>query len=154
MLNEQEIREIRQELERYPTARAAVPEALRIVQRERGWISDDTIKDVAAVVGVSPHEVDSIATFYSGIYRRPVGRNIVSVCDSVSCWVTGCDELMRHVSDKLGIRPGQTTSDGRYTLLPAGCLGACDQGPAVMVNQDLHVNQTPQTLDALLEKYK
>lgn len=154
MLSDQVIGEIREEMGHYPQPRGAVPEALRIVQRERGWVSDESVRDVAAVVGVSPQEVESVATFYSGIYRKPVGRHVVSVCDSVSCWVTGCETLMEHLGRKLGIGPGQTTPDGRYTLLPAGCLGACDQGPAVMVDQDLHVNQTPESLDQILETYR
>ena len=154
MLNDQEIREIRQEMTRYPTARAAVPEALRIVQRSRGWVSDDTLKDVAALVGVSPHEVDSIATFYSGIFRRPVGRHIIFVCDSVSCWVMGYEALLRYLQQRLGISMGETTTDGRFTLLPVSCIGACDRAPALMIDRDLHLDVDPEKLERLLERYR
>lgn len=153
MLKEEEIVEIKRELERYPAPRGAVPEALRILQRTRGFISDETVKDVAAVVGVSPDDVDSIATFYSGIFRKPVGRHVIMLCDSVSCWVMGSEGLRAHLETKLGIRLGQTTPDGRFTLLPAACLGACDQAPALMVDDVLHENLTPERLDEILEGY-
>jgi len=154
MLKHEEVEEIRRELGRYPTPRAAIPEALRIVQRSRGWVSDESVKDVAALVGLGAEEVESIATFYSGIFRKPVGRHVIMLCDSVSCWVMGSDELQQHLERTLGVRMGQTTPDGRFTLLPAACLGACDQGPAAMVDEELHEKLTPVGLDKILERYR
>lgn len=153
MLKDEELQAIREEMGRYPVRRAAVPEALRILQRSRGWISDESVQDIAGLVGVSAEEVESVATFYSLIFRRPVGRHVILLCDSVSCWVLGTDALLSELTSRLGIGLGQTTADGRFTLLPAGCLGACDQGPAMMVDDELHEKLTVDRLGEILERY-
>ena len=93
MLSDSEQREIEEELSRYPDKQAVCVDALKIVQRHRGWVPDEAVKDVASLLGMSPHEVDGVATFYNLIYRKPVGRHVIHVCDSVSCWVMGCDGI-------------------------------------------------------------
>ena len=154
MLSDSETRQIREEMSHYPYRRAAVPEALRIVQRSRGWVSDEAVKEIGDLLGVGADEVDSVATFYNLIFRKPVGRHVILVCDSVSCWIMGCQKLLDGLQGKLGLRPGETTSDGRFTLLPIGCLGACDRAPALMVGDDLHENVTPERIDEILERYR
>lgn len=154
MLKEEEIRDIRAELGRYPTARAAAPEALRIVQRSRGWVSTDAVRDIAQFLGLGAEEVEGVATFYNLIYRRPVGRHVILVCDSVSCWIMGYEDLRKRLEEHLGIGLGQTTPDGRFTLLPIGCLGACHRAPAMIVDGDLHENLSPEALDRILEEYR
>jgi len=154
VLKEEEIRDIRAEMGRYPTARAAVPEALRVVQRFRGWVSTDAVRDIAAFFGLGAEEVEGVATFYNLIYRRPVGRHVILVCDSVSCWIMGYEDLKRRLEDRLGIRLGQTTPDGRFTLLPIACLGACHRAPAMMVDGEMHENVSPEGLDRILEGYR
>jgi NADH-quinone oxidoreductase subunit E len=94
-----------------------------------------------------------VATFYNLIFRRPVGRHVIMVCDSVSCWIMGCDRVRKHLHDRLGIGPGETTPDHRFTLLPIVCLGCCDHAPAMTVDSDLHGDLDPQKIDAVLEKY-
>ncbi len=154
MLSNQEQKEIQYEFEHYETKQAACIEALKIVQRHRGWVSDDAVKDIAAFLEMSPDEVDSVASFYNLIYRHPVGKNVILLCDSVSCWVLGSTTIGEHIKQKLGIDFGQTTEDKRFTLLPIACLGTCDHAPAMMINWDTHRNLTPEKVDGILEKYK
>jgi NADH-quinone oxidoreductase subunit E len=154
MLTAEEIQEIESEAVRYPRRAAVSIDALKIVQRHRGWVSDESLRDIAGHIGMSPTELDSIATFYNLIHRRPVGRHVITVCDSVSCWIMGCERIQEHLEERLGIRPGQTTPDDRYTLLPTVCLGCCDRAPAMMVDGDLHTNLDPENIDRELEKYQ
>ena len=153
MLTEKEKHEIDEELKTLPQRRAVVPEALKAVQRNRGWVSDEGVKDIAEYLGVTADEVDSIATFYSVILRRPVGRHVIWICDSVSCWITGFPGLLEHLKTRLGIGLGETTADGRFTLLPNACLGLCEQAPAMMVDRDVHGNLTPEKIDRVLSQY-
>lgn len=154
MLTEDERSEIAAELPRYPEKRAACVEALKIVQRRRGWVSDESLREVAALLEMTPDELDGVATFYNLIFRRPVGRHVILLCDSVSCWIMGCTELRERLQERLQIRPGETTADGRFTLLPVVCLGACDCAPAMMIDDDLHGDLTTQRLDAILARYR
>jgi NADH-quinone oxidoreductase subunit E len=98
--------------------------------------------------------VDSIATFYNLIFREPVGRHVVMVCDSVSCWIMGYERVCAHLHKRLGIEHGQTTPDKRFTMLPIVCLGCCDHAPAMMVDGELHQDLDPQKIDSALERYK
>ncbi len=154
MLSQEEIAEIEHELPVFPHRSAAVIEALRIVQRHRRWVSDEAVADIADFLGMSRDEVDSVATFYNMIYRRPVGRHVIHVCDSVSCWLMGYESLKAALAAKLGIEYGQTTPDGRFTLLPICCLGTCDRAPAMFVGDDLYRDLKPGDLDGILAKYE
>jgi len=154
MLSEEEIMEIREEIKQYPYPAVACIDALKIVQNHRGWVSDESIKDIAQVLGLSNEEVDSVATFYSRIYRKPVGRNVILICDSVSCMILGFESLYGYLSKKLGISWGETTSDGQFTLLPISCLGDCDNAPAMMINADHFNRLTVEKIDELLDRYK
>jgi NADH-quinone oxidoreductase subunit E len=146
------VREIEAEAAHYPERRAACLEALKIVQRHHGWVSDERLHAVAALLDMSPAELDNVATFYNLVYRRPVGRHVILLCDSVSCWVMGQEGLRRRIRERLGIDPGETTPDGEYTLLPVACLGTCDQAPALMLDEALHRGLTPEALDRLLRE--
>jgi len=154
MLTQTEISKIEHELQQVPVKKAAVIEALKIVQEERRWVSDENVDDIAALLGMSADEVDSVATFYNLIFRRPVGRHVILVCDSISCWVMGYEDLKQGLMDHLQIRYGQTTADGRFTLLPNACLGCCDHAPALMVDNDLYQDITPVMIKDILAKYK
>jgi NADH-quinone oxidoreductase subunit E len=154
MLSHDEINEINNEIGQYPVKSAACIEALKVVQKHRGWVPDDAVKDIAGHLEMSPEEVDSVATFYNLIFRQPVGRNVILLCDSVSCWLLGYEKLQDHFKSKLGIGFGETSKDGRFTLLPMPCLGTCDHAPALMINNDLHRDLTPEKLDSILENYK
>ncbi|HET6725253.1 MAG TPA: NADH-quinone oxidoreductase subunit NuoE [Gammaproteobacteria bacterium] len=154
MLSQQEKNEIEEERRQYPDNRAVSVEALKIVQRSRGWVSDDALKDVADYLSLSTAEVEGVATFYSLIYRQPVGRHVIHACDSISCWVMGYEQMCDTLQQKLGVKLGGTTSDGRFTLLPIPCLGNCDHAPAVMIDEDLHNDVTADNLDGILERYE
>jgi NADH-quinone oxidoreductase subunit E len=154
MLTDEEREEIAAELQRYPTRQAVCIDAMKIVQRHRGWVSDDSLRDIAEMLGMSETELDGIATFYNLIFRKPVGRHVIFVCDSVSCWIMGYNRIREHLCSRLGIELGQTTKDGRITLLPIVCLGACDHAPTMMVDDDLHQDLDAQKIDQLLENYK
>ncbi len=154
MLSAEEKQEIAAIAAHYELKRAAGIDALRMVQRHRGWVSDETLRDVAEVLEMSPTDLDSVATFYNLIFRRPVGRHVILICDSVSCWVMGYDNLLDHLQRRLGIGLGQTTSDGRFTLLPHVCLGACDQAPAMMIDDQLYGCLDAEKIDALLKNFE
>lgn len=136
-LSAEEISEIETEISHLPDRQSAAIDALMIVQRHRGWVSDESLYALAQLLEMSSAELDSIATFYNLIFRQPVGRHVVMVCDSVSCYVMGADQLAKKVQDTLGIKFGETTEDGRFTLLPIVCLGACDRAPTIMIDKDL-----------------
>ena len=139
-LSAQEIEAIEHELTHIPYKAGAAIDALLIVQKHRGWVSDESIRAIADMLDMSTGELDGIATFYNGIYRRPVGDKVILLCNSVSCWICGCQRAREDVEKTLGITMGETTADGKYTLLSVPCLGACDRAPVMMVGEDLHIN--------------
>ena len=149
-LSAEEVQAIEAEIAHLPDRESAAIDALLIVQEKRGWISDESLAAIAGLLGMSTADLDSIATFYNLIYRRPVGRHVVMVCDSVSCYVMGCDRLRDALENKLGVRHGQTTEDGRFTLLPIVCLGACDRAPAMQIDKELFGPVAPGDLDGIL----
>ncbi len=154
MLSGQELAEIEKELAHYEKRKTGCISALKAVQRFRGWISDDSLKDIALYLEMTPDELDNVATFYSSIYRSPVGRHVISICDSVSCYTVGYRALLKHLSERLRIKFGQTTDDGRFTLLPAACLGVCEIAPAIMIDEDVHGGlEPPEKVDPILERY-
>jgi len=154
MLTEEEERRIHNAARHYEQHSAAVPEALRIVQDGRGWVDDQSVRDIADLLEVSPEAVDDVATFYSLIYRSPVGRHVILLCDSVSCWVTGFTDVHAYLRQKLGIDMGQTTPDGRFTLLPVACLGHCELAPAMMIDRTVYGNLTPERIEQALAKHE
>ena len=153
MLTPDEKHEIDHEIAILPHKKAAVIEALKIVQQHRGWVNDDSVGAVADYLGMSASEVDSVATFYNLIFRKPVGRHIILLCDSISCYVMGYQKLYAAVQDHLQIKFGGTTSDKKFTLLPNPCLGCCDHAPALMIDDDLYTDITPERLPEIFSKY-
>ena len=154
MLSPEERQEIEAEFGHYPDKRALSIDAMKIVQKRRGWVSDEALKDIAELLEISSDELDSVATFYNLIFRKPVGRHVIMVCDSISCWMMGYDRLRDHLMNRLGVKMGETTPDGRFTLLPIVCLGTCDHAPAMLVDEDLHRDLDTEKIDSILERYK
>ncbi len=154
MLSSEERGEIEAEMLKYPNKQAACIDALKIVQRRRGWISDESIREIAEFLGISTDELDGVATFYNLIYRKPVGRHVILLCNSVSCWIMGYNRLRKRLCERLEIQLGETTADGRFTLLPIVCLGTCDHAPALMVDDDLHRDLSPDSAEQILERYR
>jgi NADH-quinone oxidoreductase subunit E len=151
VLSEQVVAEIRGYFPRYPTRRAVVLPALHAVQQCAGRVSPEAVVEVARLLELAPAEVQDTLSFY-GFFKQqePLGRYRMWVCRSLSCSLGGGERLLDYLCEKLGIRPGQTTPDGRITLEYAECLGACEQAPAILVNETLHGNLTEQKIDELL----
>ncbi len=135
----------------YPHRDAARVEALKIVQRQRGWISDEALCDIAALLGATPAEMEDVATFYTYIFRHPVGAHMILVCDSVTCWAMGYHRVLEHLRARLGIGLGETSADGRFTILPAACLGACDHAPVMLVDGQLYGDLDEVGIDSILQ---
>jgi NADH-quinone oxidoreductase subunit E len=150
-LSEQEIEQIEDEVRLLPNRQAAAIDALKIVQGYRGWISDESLASIAKVLQMSTEELDGIATFYNLIYRHPVGEKVVLFCDSVSCWLMDGDKVCDRIKQKLRIEYGETTGDGKYTLLPVTCLGDCDHAPAMMIGEELHHDLDAADVDRLFD---
>jgi NADH-quinone oxidoreductase subunit E len=141
------------ELSLVPYKKAALIEALKIVQQHRGWISDDSVEAIAAYLGTNAAEVDSVATFYNLIFRRPVGRHVILLCDSISCYVMGYKKLYEALQQELNIKFGETTADKKFTLLPNACLGCCDHAPALMIDDNLYNDVKVEALEKILSNY-
>ena len=153
MLSETERKELDVEIEKYDHRQAAAVDALKILQGHRGWVSDEGIRDLSGFLNMTPDELDSVATFYPFIFRRPVGRHVIFICDSVVCWIMGYEGLLDHLTRKLGIGVGETTPDGRFTLLPVSCVGCCHHAPVLMIDQNMHEDIDNSKLDRILEGY-
>jgi len=148
-LSEAELAEINAAIAHVPYPSAAAIEALKIVQQHRGWVSDTSLQAIAKQLQMSATELDGIATFYNLIFRLPVGKKVIFLCNSVSCWIKGSDDLQRQITEQLGIAPGETTTDDEYTFIPVPCLGACDKAPVMMVGEDLHHNVDGASMQAI-----
>ncbi len=154
MLSDKERQEIEAEADEYVERRGASVKALQIVQRAHGWVSDEHLREVAQILAMTPDELDGVATFYSLIYREPVGHHVILICDSVTCWIMGYDALLEGLKAQLGIDLGGTTVDHRFTLLPVACLGACDHAPAMMIDEELYMDVKVEELDQILAQYE
>ncbi|MDD5170684.1 MAG: NADH-quinone oxidoreductase subunit NuoE, partial [Syntrophales bacterium] len=138
MLSPEEKQAIIEELSHVDDLQSASLQALKIVQHFRCFVSDEAIRDMAPLLGMTAAELDGVATFYPFIFRKPVGRNLILLCDSVTCWIMGYETILDYLQERLGIGFGETTADGQFTLLPANCIGACDHAPAIMINGKLY----------------
>lgn len=152
-LSEAERSAIEHEMHHYEDPRAASIEALKIVQKARGWVPDGAAEAIGSILGIPASDVEGVATFYSQIFRQPVGRHIIRVCDSMTCYIGGHESVVASIVQKLGIGLGQTSTDGRFTLLPVCCLGNCDKAPAMMIDDDTFGDITPDDIPQLLESY-
>ena len=139
-------------LTRYPDRKAAILPALHLAQKEFGYISDEAIVYLAGLVGASPAEIEGVASFYTMYNRKPVGKYHVQICRNISCSLLGAEHLIEHVSRKLGVRPGETTPDGKFTLEKVECLGSCGTAPVMQVNDEYHENLTVESIDRILDK--
>ncbi|MBK4775474.1 NADH-quinone oxidoreductase subunit NuoE [Candidatus Pantoea edessiphila] len=154
VLSNEEYLSIEEEKKYYEHSRSVCIEALKIVQKKRGWVCDNAIKAIAEILNLSYSEVEGVATFYSQIFRKPVGRNIIRYCDSVVCYINGYKDIQLKLEQKLNIKPGKTTLDNRFTLLPVCCLGNCDKGPTIMINEETYIRLKIEDIDFMLEQYQ
>ena len=154
MLNKSEKKRFKEIIREYQHKPAASMEVLRMIQSKRGWVSDEDISEAAELLEMSSEELDGIASFYDLIFRKPVGRHVVLVCDSVSCWTMGYKVIRDRLMQSLGINLGETSLDGRFTLLPAACIGMCDHAPAMVIDTDLYEDVTEQMINEILSRYE
>jgi NADH-quinone oxidoreductase subunit E len=154
VLSQVEISAIEHECALYESRPAAAIDALQIVQRERRWISDESLYAIADMLGMSATELEGIATFYNLIYRQPVGQHVIHLCNSISCWLHDYQSIAEHLRQTLNIEFGQTTADGNITLLPNVCLGCCDKAPALMLDGELVESLDINAIDKLLQGLK
>lgn len=142
------------ECSHYKNTRAASIEVLKIIQKRRGWVSDDEVVLVAQILRISVSDVESVATFYNQIFRQPVGKHIIRYCDSIVCYIMGCKELQTTLENMLNVKIGDTTIDKRFTLLPTCCLGMCDVAPIMMIDEDTYFHVDSCKIINLLNLYK
>ncbi|QXE89879.1 NADH-quinone oxidoreductase subunit NuoE [Geomonas subterranea] len=133
------------------TPREAAVDVMKELQTHYGWLTDEAVGEAAVLLGLSPLQVEELATFYEMIYRRPVGKKVIHVCDSISCWCADCDTIIQYLKDKLGVGLGGTTADGVFTLIPCCCMGMCGDSPAMSVGGVPYGKLTPELVDKILE---
>lgn len=149
-LSSAELSAIEHEVSIMETRESAGIEALKVVQQHRGWISDESLIAIAQCLDISSAQLEGVATFYNLIYRKKVGHYVIHLCDSISCHLTGYDEILTVIKTHLHIDYGQTTADGLFTLLSNACLGSCDKSPAMMINGKHYQSLTNESVIAIL----
>jgi NADH-quinone oxidoreductase subunit E len=138
-------------MRRYPAARSALIPSLHLAQEEAGYLSHDVMRELAGIFELSPNEVYEVASFYTMLYKKPVGKYVIQVCTNISCLLCNCESIMAHLQQRLGIKPGETTPDKRFTLLEVECLASCGTAPVVQINEDYHEDLTIEKLDRILD---
>ena len=138
----------------YPDKKSATLPLLHLAQSQHGYISNSVIDTIAGLVDCHPAIVMDCVSFYTMLYTKPQGRHIIQVCQTLSCSLNGADSLVDHVSEKYEIEPGETTADGRFTLMKVECLGSCGTAPVVQINKEYHEELSSQKFDKLLESFK
>jgi len=154
MLSEEDRNRLKEELAAEEHPRERVIEALYAVQKSYGWMSEEALQEVADLMSMTPLEVEELATFYDFIYREPVGKYVIHVCDGAACWNLEHESVMDYIARKLGISVGQTTPDGLFTLLPVACIGYCEYAPAMLVNGIPYGPLTPEAIDDILAGFE
>ena len=138
-------------IDKYPQKRSALIPSLHLAQKEKGYISQDTICEIAGIFDLTPNEVSEVVSFYTMFHRKPVGKYVIQVCTNISCLLCDAEEIVDHLTQKLGIKLGETTEDNKYTLLEVECLGSCGTSPVIQINDDYYEELTPQKVDQILD---
>lgn len=137
-----------------PRDRAELVERLKEAQRRYGHVPEEAIAELAESLAIPVHEVYGVASFYSFLSTKPLGRNVIMVCKSLPCYLKSAEVIMEAVEKELGIVPGETTADGRFSFELTNCIGLCDHAPAMLINHDTHVDLTPQKIKQILKSYE
>jgi NADH-quinone oxidoreductase subunit E len=145
---------LQEELDAVAHKRELAIDVLTAVQAHYGYLSDAAVEEAGELLEMTSLEIDELATFYTFLYREPVGKYVLHVCDSVICWMAGEENLVAHLCEKLEIGMGETTADGLFTLLPVCCIGYCDRSPAILVNRKVHGPLTVESLDRLIDELR
>lgn len=138
-------------LSRYPTRRAALLPMLNYAQELNGWVSGEAMREIAGALELTPAYVHSVATFYTMYNRRPVGRYLIQVCTNISCHLCGGDEVLERFLEGAGVRPGETSDDGLFTVMEVECLGACGFATVVQINDEYYEDVAPEDVPGILE---
>jgi len=154
MLSEAARNQVADLIKKYPQPRSALIPALRLAQNEAGYLSESLLEEIARIFNISPGEVNEVATFYSMFYTKPVGKYVIQVCTNISCMLRKSDQILAHLEKRLGIKPGQTTPDRRFTLMEAECLASCGTAPMAQINDEYYQNLTTEKLDQILDGLK
>jgi NADH-quinone oxidoreductase subunit E len=129
-------------------------DVINALQEHFGYFSDEAVEQASELLGMTALELEELATFYTFIYREPVGKYVIHVCDSLICWMEGEENLLRHLLDKLDIELGGTSEDGLFTVLPVCCIGYCDRAPAILVNRSVYGPLNIESMDQLIAKLR
>ena len=151
MLSQAANQQIQALINKYPRKRSALIPSLQLAQKEAGYLSNDTICEIARIFELTPNEVYEVATFYTMFYKKPVGKYVIQVCTNISCLLCNAEDIVSHLTGKLGIRFGETTPDGKYTLLETECLGSCGTSPVIQINETYYEELTPEKVDQILD---
>jgi NADH-quinone oxidoreductase subunit E len=154
MLSEVACQKIQTLITRYPRKRSALIPSLQLAQKEIGYLSADTVCEIARIFELSPNEVNEVVSFYTMLYRKPLGKYVIQVCTNISCLICNAEEVMAHLTRRLGIKPGETSADKKYTLMEVECLGSCGTSPVIQINEDYYEDLTPEKLDRILDNLK
>jgi NADH-quinone oxidoreductase subunit E len=154
MLSQEAQQHIRDLIGKYPRKRSALIPSLHLAQKEAGYLSNDTIAEIAKIFDLSPNEVLEVVSFYTMLYKKPMGKYVIQVCTNISCLLCNAEDIVAHLTGKLGIRFGETTQDGKYTLLEVECLGSCGTSPVIQINDDYYEDLTPEKVDQILDSLK
>jgi NADH-quinone oxidoreductase subunit E len=150
--------EVRQELARQIAAaehpREQVINVMYVLQKYYGYLSDEAVGEASDLLNLTSLEIEELATFYDFIYREPVGKFVIHVCDGVVCWMFHEGSVFDYLCQKLGVCAGEVTADGMFTVLPTACLGFCDHAPAMLINGVFYGDLTPQKVDEIIEKLR
>ncbi len=127
---------------------------LKEAQNKFGYVPEEVMTELAESRGMPKNEVYGVASFYSFLSTKPLGRNVIRICKSLPCYLKHCHIIIESVEREIGIKPGETTPDGKFSFQLTNCIGACDKAPAMMVNTDVHVDLTPRKISQILKTYK
>jgi NADH-quinone oxidoreductase E subunit len=150
-LSEAASQKIQALISKYPEKRSALIPSLHLVQKEAGWVSEEAIREIAGLFDLSPVEVNEVVSFYTMFHKRPVGKYVIWVCTNISCLLCDAEEIVDHLTKRLGIQMGETTPDKKFTLMEVECLGSCGTSPVMQINDDYYEELTPQKVDQILD---
>lgn len=154
MLPEELLENLQKRIAETDHPRELVVDIMFALQNYYGYLTDEALEEGARLLDMTPLELEELATFYDFIYRERAGKFVIHICDGVVCWMNGYGSMVNYLSEKLRIKPGETTQDGLFTLLPTACLGYCDLSPAMLINGRAYGPLTPEKIDDILERLR
>ncbi len=149
--SQETLQELNEIIGHYPSKRAATLPALHLAQRDFGYVTDEALEYIGGLLELSPAEMHAVVSFYTMFYRKEMGKYVIQVCHTLSCSLLGASDIVSHIANKLGIKPGETTEDKKFSLLKVECLGACGTAPVMRINNDYYEDLTKEKIDGILD---